>query len=334
MPSIDACMSRVICAYRRPSGTISMKEKKNLQNMNDRPSPLRTLKEVLSAAERGRYAVGSFSPRTTAMIQPILCAGQAAHSPLIVQISQKELNRYQVTPARFAEEFFGQLARENITVPVVLHLDHTKEVDIIKDAIAAGFTSVMIDASEKPLDENIAISRQVVEFAHPRGVSVEAELGRIGTTDFVETENDEELYTKPEEAERFIRETGVDALAVSVGTAHGVYTVRQPKIDLPRLRAIRALTPVHLVLHGGSGVPAEMMQAAIQLEGGGVSKVNIATDLELAALTALGRDHYLTDAEMNALSTDEVARARAAVQLTVTDKMTNFLRSSGKAEGR
>jgi ketose-bisphosphate aldolase len=301
--------------------------------MNDQPSSLRTLKEVLSAAERGGYSVGSFSPRTSAMIKPVLCAGQAAHSPLIVQISQKELNRYQVTPSRFAEEFFRQIEREHITVPVVLHLDHTKEFAVIQDAIAAGFTSVMIDASEKPLEENILTTREVVEYAHARGVSVEAELGRIGTTDFVETESDEELYTKPDEAERFVRETGADALAVSVGTAHGVYTVRQPKVDLPRLRAIRALTPVHLVLHGGSGVPAEMMQAAVQLEGGGVSKVNIATDLELAALGALGRDSFLTDAEMNGLSSEQIALARAAVEQTVTDKINNFLRSRDQADG-
>lgn len=301
--------------------------------MNDHSVPLRTLTQVLSAAERGGYAVGSFSPRTTAMIQPVLCAGQAARSPLIVQISQKELTRYQITPSRFAEEFFAQVEEQRITVPVVLHLDHTKEFPVIRDAIAAGFTSVMIDASEKPLDENISITRQVVEYAHARDISVEAELGRIGTTDFVETESDEELYTKPDEAERFVWETGVDALAVSVGTAHGVYTVRQPKIDMPRLRAIRAFTSVHLVLHGGSGVPAEMMQAAIQLEAGGVSKVNIATDLELAALGALGRDRYLTDAEMNALSREQITLARAAVQQTVTDKINNFVRSAGKADG-
>lgn len=301
--------------------------------MNDHSVPLRTLSQVLSTAERGGYAVGSFSPRTTAMIQPVLCAGQAALSPLIVQISQRELTRYQITPSRFAEEFFAQVEEQHITVPVVLHLDHTKEMSVIQDAIIAGFTSVMIDASEKPLDENISITRQVVDYAHARNISVEAELGRIGTTDFVETESDEELYTKPEEAERFVRETGVDALAVSVGTAHGVYTVRQPKIDMPRLRAIRALTSVHLVLHGGSGVPAEMMQAAVQLEGSGVSKVNIATDLELAALGALGRDHYLTDAEMNALSREAITLARAAVQQTVTDKIDNFVGSGGKADG-
>ena len=305
-------------------------EKKYL-NVNDNSAVLRTLKQILPAAERGGYAVGSFSPRTTAMIQPILRVGQAAHSPLIVQISQKELLRYQVTPARFAEEFFNQIEQECIHVPVVLHLDHTRDFAVIQDAISAGFTSVMIDASDKPLDENIDLSRQVVEYAHPRGVSVEAELGRIGTADFIETDSDEELYTKPAEAERFVRETGVDALAVSVGTAHGVYTVRQPRIDLPRLRAIRALTSVHLVLHGGSGVPAEMMQAAIQLEGGGVSKVNIATDLELAALTALGRENYLTDADMNAISPEEKALARRAVEQAVTDKIFHFVGSNGKS---
>lgn len=300
---------------------------KKFPNVKDPSRVLKTLNQILPAAERGGYAVGSFSPRTTAMILPVLRAGQALRSPLIVQISQKELARYQVTPRRFADEFFARVDELRLTVPVVLHLDHTKEFALIQDAIAAGFTSVMIDASEKTLDENIAISREVAEYAHAHGVSVEAELGRIGTADFIETDRDEELYTRPEEAERFVRETGVDALAVSVGTAHGVYTVRQPRIDLPRLRAIRALTSVHLVLHGGSGVPAEMMQAAIQLEGGGVSKVNIATDLELAALSALGRDRYLTDDEMNALPLEDMARARAAVEKTVADKIVNFVRS-------
>src|SRR5215216_2455065 len=129
--------------------------------MNEHQSSLMTLNEVLSSAERGSYAVGSFSPRTSAMIKPVLGAGEAARSPLIVQISQKELTRYQVTPSRFAQEFFAQLEEEHITVPLVLHLDHTKEFAVIQDAIAAGFTSVMIDASEKSLDENITISRQV-----------------------------------------------------------------------------------------------------------------------------------------------------------------------------
>jgi ketose-bisphosphate aldolase len=296
-----------------------------------RPQNVLTLKQALEMAEKARIALGSFAPRYTPMIQPILKAGQQCNSPLIVQISQRELERYGVSPAEIADEFYAQLGAQSITVPVVLHLDHTKDMPVIQVAIEAGFTSVMIDASEKPLEENIATSREAAEYAHAHGVSVEAELGRIGTTDFIETEHDEELYTNPDEAKRFVEETKVDALAVSVGTAHGVYTVRQPKIDYERLTAIRKLTPVHLVLHGGSGVPAEMMAKAIRLPGGGVSKVNIATDLELAALNALGRTERMTNAECKALPADQLARARAAVEETVIDKIKNFLGSYDRA---
>jgi ketose-bisphosphate aldolase len=290
-----------------------------------------TLKQALAAAETAGCALGSFSPRYTPMIEAVLTAGQKTQSPLIVQISQRELARYGVTPAEVGEEFFRQLDEQNVTVPVVLHLDHTKDFDVIEAAIAAGFTSVMIDMSEKPFDENVATTREVVEYAHARGVSVEAELGMIGTTDFVETDHDEELYTDPDEAGRFVSLTGVDALAVSVGTAHGVYMVRQPRVDYGRLRAIRQRTPVHLVLHGGSGVPSEMIQTAVHLPGGGISKVNIATDLELALLDALGRTERMTNAECRALPAEQLAIGRAAVQATVEDKIVNFLGSAGRA---
>lgn len=290
-----------------------------------------TLQRALAAAEKAGCALGSFSPRSTPMVAPILSAGQKTASPLIVQMSSRELDLYQVTPQELAAEFYAQVREQGITVPVVLHLDHTRDFERIKTAIEAGFTSVMIDASEYPLDENIRLSREVVEYAHARGVSVEAELGRIGTTDFVETEKDEELYTIPEEALRFVDETNVDALAVSVGTAHGVYVVRQPKIDYGRLIAIRKLTPVHLVLHGGSGVPAEMVANAIHIPGGGVSKVNIATDLEVAMLAALGSTGRMTNAEVKALPPYELAIARTAVEATVIDKIEHFLGSAGKA---
>jgi ketose-bisphosphate aldolase len=296
-----------------------------------RPNNVYPLKTLLAAAEAGQYCVGAFSPRYTAMIGVVLRAGQALQSPLIVQISQKELARHEITPARFGETFYSEIARQGITVPVALHLDHTKDMSVIQQAIDAGFTSVMIDASEKPLEENIAISREVAQYAHPFDVSVEAELGRITTTDYVESDDDTEMYTDPDEGAYFVNQTGVDALAVSCGTAHGVYLVRQPKIDYERLSAIRQRTPVHLVLHGGSGVPAEMVHNAIGLPGGGVSKMNIATDLEMAALAALGRDRFLTDAEMNALPTDQLEKAQAAVYDVVCDKMKNFVRSAGQA---
>jgi fructose-bisphosphate aldolase class II len=298
----------------------------------ERPANLLTLREALPIVEQGGYALGSFSPRYTAMIQPVLQAAERARSPLIVQISSNELRRYEITPAAFAAEFFEQLRRLEISVPVVLHLDHTKDLATIAAAIDVGFTSVMIDASEAPLDENIARSREVAAYAHARGVSVEAELGRIGTTDRIETDDDVELYTDPQEAALFVSETGVDALAVSVGTAHGVYLVRQPKVDIARLQAIRERTAAHLVLHGGSGVPPDMIAQAIRLPAGGVSKVNIATDLEQAALAALGREDRMTNVEMNMLPEELRARARDAVAACVHDKITNYLGSAGQAD--
>ncbi|AYB43568.1 class II fructose-bisphosphate aldolase [Paenibacillus lautus] len=295
-----------------------------------KPDNVLTLKKALEIAEVNRFAIGSFSPRYTPMIAAVLQGAQKSGSPAIVQISHKELIRYGITPAEFADEFYERLNTDHITVPVVLHLDHTKEPGPIQEAIEAGFTSVMIDASEKSLEDNIAISREVAEYAHAKGVSVEAELGMIGTTDFVETDKDEEQYTDPEEAAYFVRQTGVDALAVSCGTAHGVYMVKQPKVDYERLRAIRTLTPVHLVLHGGSGVPADMVQKAVKLPDGGVSKVNIATDLELALLDALNRKERMTNKECLRLSPAQLALGREAVAETVVEKIRHVLNSEGQ----
>ncbi len=292
-----------------------------------------TLNRVLQMAERGHYAVGSFAPRYTAMIRAVLRGGQKAASPLIVQISHRELARYGITPAEFADEFYAGVKDEKSTVPLVLHLDHTKEFSAIQEAIEAKFTSVMIDASDQPLEENIAISKAAAEYAHGHGVSIEAELGRIGRADSEATNDidDEKAYTDPRQAKRFVDETRVDALAVSVGTAHGVYMTKQPQVDYERLKAIRALTPVHLVLHGGSGVPAEMMRRSFQLPGGGVCKVNIATDLELAMLQALGLAKWIPNAECKQLSPKEIERGRAAVEKTVVEKITDYVTSQGRA---
>ncbi len=290
------------------------------------------LKTLLAWAEQGQYAVGSFSPRSTLLIAPILRAGETVRSPLIVQISQREFEWSGLRPSAFAAAFYEQVRSNPPTVPVALHLDHTWDIPVIQEAIESGFTSVMVDASSKPLEENIQTTREVVTYAHARGVSVEAELGRIFSADTLETESDEELYTDPEEAEQFVRETGVDALAVSVGTAHGVYMVRQPKIDLERLQAIRARTPVHLVLHGGSGVPADMIQQAVHLPGGGVSKVNIATDLEQALLAVVGAEKRIPNVALLNLPRDVQARGIEAVEGVVVDKMVNFLKSSNQVK--
>lgn len=290
------------------------------------------LTEVLKHTVSEGYAVGSFSPRYQKMIRPILQAAQENRSPAIVQISSKELTRYGIVPRDFAREYFAQKEALGITVPVTLHLDHTYDFETIREAIAAGFESVMIDASAKPFEENVAMTRTVVEYAHERGVSVEAELGKIGANDQIETDvDDQELYTVPEEAAAFVARTGVDALAVSVGTAHGVYTVKQPSVQYSRIREIRKLTPVYLVLHGGSGVPAEMVIRSYEMEGGGISKVNIATDIELAFLAAVGAAERGTDAWCSSLDEDMLRKGQKGVKDLVTDKILHYLHSDQKA---
>jgi ketose-bisphosphate aldolase len=302
-----------------------------MPSLDRSPGNLLRLAPSLAVAQQHGYALGSFAPRYTAMIAPVLRAAQRTSSPLIVQISQREFVRYKVDAETFASTFFKVIADERIDIPVVLHLDHSFELPVLASAIDAGFTSVMMDQSTQPLDENIRITREATQYAHKRGVSIEAELGRIGTTDHIETEHDDEYFTDPAEAGRFVTETGVDALAVSVGTAHGPYTTRQPRIDMPRLAAIRSRTGVRLVLHGGSGVPPHMIQQAIRMQGGGVSKVNIATDLEEAVLKALGRNERMTNDECLALPPDRLALAQAAVEATVVEKLQNFLGSAGRA---
>lgn len=285
---------------------------------------------LLQAREQG-YAVGSFSARYLTNIGPILQAAGKQRSPVIVQVSQKELKRYGSDCAAFAAQFRKCIEQMGIQVPAALHLDHTKDMAIIGEAIAAGFDSVMIDASELPLEENITKVREVVRLAHERGVEVEAELGKISSNDLIETDSSTQLYTDPEEAGLFVQETGVDFLAVSVGTVHGAYGTRTPHIELERIREIRERVSVPLVLHGASGVPARLVQAAIIIDGGGVSKINIATDLEEAFLRALKLESSITNADVCKLPAKALEMAHEAVAHVAADKMENYLLSSGKA---
>lgn len=292
---------------------------------------VQNLTALLNDAKKGQYAVGSFSARYTKLIAPIIRAAMETKSPAIVQLSEKEVIRHKVGVKEFADEFYRVVKELDPQVPLALHLDHTKTLDVIKEALEAGFTSVMIDASEKDFADNVAVTKEVVEMAKAYNATVEAELGKIGTTDFVETDTDEELYTDPEEAAEFCKETAVDCLAVSVGTAHGVYTVRQPKVDFERLEKINKLTDTPLVLHGGSGVPSEMVVKAAQIPTGGVSKVNIATDLELAMLAVVGKEGHLTEEQLNAYDEETTVKFQKAVQLLVEDKIVNYLLSANKA---
>ena len=278
--------------------------------------------QMLKAAEKDGYGVGSFSARNTYLIEAILKAAQKTKAPVIVQISANEFNWFDVTAGEFAGRFYE--IHDKYQGQAALHLDHTKDMEIIKAAIDAGFRSVMIDASQKSFEDNIAVTREVVEYAHAKKVEVEAELGKIGATDKIETDNDESLYTDPAEAEEFVARTGGDTLAVSIGTAHGVYPVKNPRIDLERLARIRERVSIPLVLHGGSGLPPETVQAAITIPGGGVSKINIATDLEQAFLGSLGCERK-SNQEIWQMDKDALAKAGEAVQQVVEDKIRNFL---------
>lgn len=299
--------------------------------MYRRPENLFVLKHLLQTAKKGKYAIGAFNTRVIPVSRTVLRTAQRMQSPIIIQVGEIELKWFELTISEFARGFFEIMEEDNITIPVGLHLDHTQELNLIREAISCGFTSVMIDASSEPLEENIQITRKVVEYAHARGVSVEAELGHIGWGDSIESQSDKEKYTDPEEAELFVNQTDVDALAVSVGTAHGVYTVQQPKVDIEILTAIRAKTSIPLVLHGGSGTPDEMIIRGIQIPGGGVSKINVATDVELGMLKALGLKDRLSNEAVMALSKDDQKRGMAGVEAVVEKKITNFLGSQGHA---
>ena len=300
--------------------------------MSPMPGTL-TLTELLPSAQRAGYAVAALSARYRACVRPALEAAQELRSPVIIEISQRELGWFGLTARDFRDALETAVRELEFRYPLALHLDHSWDPAVIHAAIEAGFSSVMIDASAQPFEENVRQTRQIVEYAHERGVSVEAELGKLTTTDQLETEGDEALYTVPEEALAFVEQTGCDVLAVSIGTAHGVYPVKDPKIDFDRLEAIRRLLPdTPLVLHGGSGLSAETVQRAIALPGGGISKMNIATDLENALLAAMGGLKRMTSAELDALDPALRARGLAAVKAEARDKIEHFVRSAGRAE--
>lgn len=234
-----------------------------------------TLKEILGDAQKGGYAVGAFNVNNMEIVQAIIEAAEEQRSPVILQASQGGLKYAGV-------EYIAAMARlagEKASVPVAVHLDHGTDFQQIMLCIRNGFTSVMIDGSQYALDENIAVTQKVIEVSHAVGVSVEGELGKIGgVEDDVVVADKDAAMTDPDEAARFARETGVDALAISIGTAHGVYK-GEPKLDFDRLKAIRDVVDAPLVLHGASGVSDDAIKKAVEL---GICKINIDTEIRQA----------------------------------------------------
>lgn len=247
---------------------------------------LTKLQSVLALAEKGGYAVPAFNVYNMETVMGVIAAAKAERSPVILQSYSRLFTNeegYYVAP-------IVRAAAEAADVPVCFHLDHGAGEREVERALRYGATGIMIDASTLPLDENIAATRAVSERCAYVGVGVEGELGHIGST------KDEKLseYTDPAEAVRYARETGVTALAIMVGTAHGRYK-KAPKLDIDRIRTIKAETGLPLVLHGGSGVPDEEITAAVAA---GIRKINFGTDLcysFLDAVFATGRDKIAID---------------------------------------
>jgi ketose-bisphosphate aldolase len=252
--------------------------------------------------------VGAFNFCNAETAQAIVQQGVELRSPVLMMIGPWET---PLLGAGLVVEIAKSLAAR-VDVPVCLHLDHASELEPIRECIEAGFPSVMIDASRCDFEENIRRTRAVVEIAHARGVSVEGELGAVGSVGDAAVEGAREAsLTDPEQAAEFVRRTGVDALAVAIGNAHGIYTQR-PELDFDRLRAVREVTEVPLVLHGGSGTPPQQLQQAIAI---GVSKVNVASELSRAYMGAI--QQRLAASGGTVWYSQALAEAKAAVAQVV-----------------
>lgn len=237
--------------------------------------PLVNVDTLLEAAEKGGYAVGAFNCNNMEIVQAIIEAAEEEKSPVIIQASQGAIKYAGLS---YIVGLVETAAKES-SVPVALHLDHGTSFEQCIQCIGRGFTSVMIDYSKHSLDENIAMTKRILEIANELGVSVEAELGKIGgTEDDITVDEREATFTDPAEAERFVKETGIKSLAVAIGTAHGQYK-GEPKLDLDRLSEIKSRVNIPIVLHGSSGVPDDTLKEAIKR---GVRKINIDTNLREA----------------------------------------------------
>jgi len=240
-----------------------------------------SFRNILTEADNKGYAVGAFNISDLETVRAILEGAELEDSPVIIQIWE---GIFDYVSADKLVPFTRNLI-EKSSVPAALHLDHATTYSGIKEVIDTGFNSVMIDVSDKSIDENIQITRKVVEMARKHDVEVEAELGHVGSgTDSPEA-GGKELLTNPEDAEVFVNKTGIDALAVAVGTAHGLYN-QEPSLDFERLKELKERIPMPFVLHGGSDTPNEGIQECIRL---GINKINVATDLNVAFLDKLKR---------------------------------------------
>lgn len=266
-----------------------------------------TLNEILKDAEEKKYGVGLFNMLNLEMARGIIEAAEEENSPLILGVAEVH---FPLIPFEYAAPIMRKIAAD-AKVPVCLHLDHGTDYKKIMAAIKAGFSSVMYDGSALPYEENIANTREISKVAHALGLTVEAELGHVGQGSNENDFNCEDLYTKPEQVNDFIRRADVDALAVAIGTAHGPY-VKKPVLDIGRLKELYEVSEKPLVLHGGSGLTDEDFRNVID---NGIRKVNICTELCIAC-----RNAYLNSANHEILFDD----AKNAVKEVTKQRMQLF----------
>ncbi len=307
--------------------------------------PLVSTKEMFKKAYEGKYAVGAFNVNNMEIIQGIVDAAKEEKAPLILQVS--------AGARKYAKHIYltklVEAAMEDSGLPIALHLDHGDDFEICKSCIDGGFSSVMIDGSKHSFEENIALTKRVVEYAHAHGVVVEAELGKLaGIEDAVNVNTKDATYTDPDEAVEFVERTGCDSLAIAIGTSHGAYKFKgEPSLDFARLVKISNMLPGYpLVLHGAStvlpefvakcnqfgghipgaqGVPEDMLLTAGKF---GVCKINIDTDLRLA-MTASIREHFANNPG-DFDPRQYLKPARAAIQSMVQHKIKNVLNCSNR----
>ncbi len=238
-----------------------------------------SLTDVLTDARANHYAVPGFECCEDVMVRTILETCEEHGAPVILQCLEMDLrgNGWVYISG------LVKAVADHHRIPIVLHLDHATALDEIRRAVDVGFSSVMIDGSRLPFEDNAALTKAAVDIAHPRGVDVEGELGHVGGMDLEDTQHVESVLTEADEVERFVAETGVDALAVSIGTGHGVYRAL-PVLNIERLKELNAVSPVPLVIHGGSGTPDAQIREAVL---NGISKVNVFADERLAMFRGL-----------------------------------------------
>ena len=307
--------------------------------------PLVTTTEMFKKAYEGHYAVGAFNVNNMEIVQGIVDAAKEEQAPLILQVS--------AGARKYAKHVYlvklVEAALEDSDLPIALHLDHGADFDICKACVDGGFTSVMIDGSKYPFEQNIELTKHVVDYAHNKGVVVEAELGKLaGVEDAVKVNTKDATYTDPDQAVEFVERTGVDSLAIAIGTSHGAYKFKgKPELDFPRLEKITNMLPgFPLVLHGAStvipefveecnkyggklagaqGVPEDMLRKAGTY---GVCKINIDTDLRLA-MTASIRKHLYEHPEDFDPRT-YLGEGRTAIKMMVKHKIHDVLNCSNR----